>query len=186
MLLITLIVLAPGWRCTLTITAGVWFIPRGLVVIFDPSTMRRRPSASPVRHCGTPPPAPVILAADQLIVGVDLIILARSVEISLGGVHAGLRQRRPQVFHVHAIRCQRRRIRLNPHRRLLTAADAHQAHPLSWAIFGTSRVSTMSSTCESGIDLDVTASVSTGASAGLVLRKSAGRAAPTADSSARR
>ncbi len=41
--------------------------------------------------------------------------------------------------------------------------------PFSWEIFGARRVSTRSSTCESGIELDVMASVSTGASAGFVL-----------------
>ena len=41
--------------------------------------------------------------------------------------------------------------------------------PLSCEIFGASRVSTRSSTCESGIEFEVIASVSTGASAGLVL-----------------
>ena len=41
--------------------------------------------------------------------------------------------------------------------------------PLSCEIFGASRVSTRSSTCESGIELEVIASVSTGASAGFVL-----------------
>ncbi len=41
--------------------------------------------------------------------------------------------------------------------------------PLSWEIFGASRVSTRSSTWDSGMDLEVMARVSTGASAGLVL-----------------
>ena len=41
--------------------------------------------------------------------------------------------------------------------------------PLSCEIFGASRVSTRSSTCDSGIESDVIAIVSIGASAGLVL-----------------
>ena len=41
--------------------------------------------------------------------------------------------------------------------------------PLNCEIFGASRVSTKSSTCDSGNESDVIASVSTGASAGLVL-----------------
>ncbi len=41
--------------------------------------------------------------------------------------------------------------------------------PLNCEIFGASRESTRSSTCESGIESEVTASVITGASAGLVL-----------------
>src|SRR5258708_13596312 len=40
--------------------------------------------------------------------------------------------------------------------------------PLSWEILGARRVSTRSSTCESGMELEVTAKVSTGASAGFV------------------
>ncbi len=41
--------------------------------------------------------------------------------------------------------------------------------PLSCEIFGASRVSTRSSTCDSGMESEVIASVSTGASAGFVL-----------------
>ena len=41
--------------------------------------------------------------------------------------------------------------------------------PVSCAILGASRVSTRSSTCGSGIELEVMARVSTGASAGFVL-----------------
>ena len=52
---------------------------------------------------------PIIVAGDQLIVGVDLVILARPIEIPFGGVHAGLRQRRAQVFQVDAVGGQRRR-----------------------------------------------------------------------------
>ena len=69
----------------------------------------------------------IIVAGYQLIVGVDLIILMRSVEVSLGGIDAGLRERRAQVFKVESVRRQRSRIGLNAHGRLLPAADAHQA-----------------------------------------------------------
>src|SRR5258708_28069199 len=40
--------------------------------------------------------------------------------------------------------------------------------PLSCEILGARRVSTRSSTCDSGMELEVTAKVSTGASAGIV------------------
>ena len=39
MLLTTLMVLAPGCRCTLRITAGVWFIQAACLVFSTPSTM---------------------------------------------------------------------------------------------------------------------------------------------------
>ena len=69
----------------------------------------------------------IVVAGDQLVVGVDLVILARPVEVAFGGVHAGLGQRRAQVFHVDAVGGQRRRVGLNADRGLLAAADGHQA-----------------------------------------------------------
>src|SRR5258707_6752534 len=47
--------------------------------------------------------------------------------------------------------------------------------PLSWEILGARRVSTRSSTCESGMELEVTAKVSTGASAGVGFIEMGGR-----------
>ena len=38
MFLTTVIVLAPGWRCTFTITAGVWFIQAACPSFSTPST----------------------------------------------------------------------------------------------------------------------------------------------------
>jgi hypothetical protein len=39
MLFTTLIVLPPGWRCTFTMIAGVWFIHAAWVVFSTPSTI---------------------------------------------------------------------------------------------------------------------------------------------------
>ena len=64
----------------------------------------------------------------DLIVGVDLIVLARPVEVALGGVDAGLGQRRAHVLHVQAVGGQFDGIDLNADRGLLAAADAHQSH----------------------------------------------------------
>ncbi len=47
--------------------------------------------------------APIVVAGDQLIVGVDLVILARPIEVPFGGVHTGLCQRSAQVFQVDAV-----------------------------------------------------------------------------------
>ena len=44
-----------------------------------------------------------IVAGDQLVVGVDLVILARPIEVPFGGVHTGLCQRRAQIFQVDAV-----------------------------------------------------------------------------------
>src|SRR6202034_1586398 len=44
----------------------------------------------------------IVIAVDQLVVGIDLVVLARSVEVALGGVYARLRQRGAQVLQVDA------------------------------------------------------------------------------------
>ena len=69
----------------------------------------------------------IVGAADQLIVGIDLVVLARAVEVALGGIHAGLDQRGAQVFEIDAVRGERVRIGADAHGRLLAAADAHQS-----------------------------------------------------------
>ena len=102
--------------------------PRGLIIVLH--------AIHDVRHVGQHHRravavghhnVPVVVAGDQLIVGVDLVILARPIEVPFGGVHAGLRQRRAQVFQVDAVGGQRRRVGLNAHRGLLAAADGYQA-----------------------------------------------------------
>jgi hypothetical protein len=71
----------------------------------------------------------VIAAALELVVGIDLIILPRAVEIALGGVHAGLHQRGAKLLESDAVGGELRGIGLDTHRRLLAAANAHQADP---------------------------------------------------------
>ncbi len=70
----------------------------------------------------------IILAADELVVSVDLIILARPVEISLRGVDAGLRQRGTKVLEIDSVRGQLLGIGLDAHGGLLAAADGDHPH----------------------------------------------------------
>ena len=70
----------------------------------------------------------VILAGQELIVGVDLISLLRPVEIALGLVDAGRLQRGAHVLQIDTVGRKRRGVRLNAHGRLLAAADADQSH----------------------------------------------------------
>ena len=67
-----------------------------------------------------------ILAGEELIVRVDLIILMRTVEIALGGVEAGLLQRRANVLEIDAIGRQRGGIHLHADGGFLSAADTDQ------------------------------------------------------------
>ena len=45
----------------------------------------------------------VVVGGGDLIVGVDLVVLPRAVEVALGGVDAGLGQRGAHVLHVEAV-----------------------------------------------------------------------------------
>ncbi len=69
----------------------------------------------------------IVGAGHQLIVGIDLVVLVRPIEVTLGLIDAGRGERRAQILEVEAVGRQRHRIGLNAHRRLLPAADAHQA-----------------------------------------------------------
>src|SRR5579863_4953711 len=66
-------------------------------------------------------------AGQKLVVGIDLIILARAVEIPLRRVEAGLLDRRADVLQVDAVGGERRRIHLDAHGGFLAAADADEA-----------------------------------------------------------
>src|SRR5438045_3925997 len=57
-----------------------------------------------------------------------LVVMSRSVEIALGGIHAGLGQRRAYILHVETVRRQLGGIHLHPHRGFLATADAHQSY----------------------------------------------------------
>ena len=72
----------------------------------------------------------IVAAGDQLIVGVDLVILTGTVEVAFGLVDAGEDQGGAHVFQIDPVGLQLRRIHLDAHRRLLAAADADQAHPV--------------------------------------------------------
>ena len=68
------------------------------------------------------------LAGQQLIVGINLVILVRPVKISQRGIQAGGLQCRPHVFQVDSVRRKSSGIHLHAHGGLLSAADAHQSH----------------------------------------------------------
>ena len=78
----------------------------------------------------------VVAAGDQLIVGVDLVVLAGPVEVALGLVDAGGNQRGSYRFQVDAVVLQLRRVHLDAHGRLLAAADADQANSVELGDFG--------------------------------------------------
>ncbi len=69
----------------------------------------------------------IVTAGDELIVGVELVVLAGPVEVALGLVDAGGHQCGADRFQVDAVVLQLGRVYLDAHRRLLAAADAHQA-----------------------------------------------------------
>ena len=70
---------------------------------------------------------PVGIAGEQLVVGVDGVVLRGTVEISLGGVEAVDREGAAQVFEIDAVGGQSGRVGLDAHGRLLSAGDADQA-----------------------------------------------------------
>ena len=85
-------------------TAGVWFIQAAWRAVFravddagDLPDQHRRAISEGNGHIG------VTIGDGDLVVGVDLIVLARTVEISLGGVDAGLRQGGAHVLQVDAV-----------------------------------------------------------------------------------
>jgi hypothetical protein len=78
----------------------------------------------------------VIGAGDQLIVGVDLVILPWSVKVAFGLVDAGSREGGSYRFQVDAVGLQLSGIHLDAHGRLLATADADQADPVELGDFG--------------------------------------------------
>ncbi len=70
----------------------------------------------------------IIVAGEQLVVGIDLIVLCFAVQRSLCGVDARARKRGPQLFETNAIVCQGRRIHLNADGGFLAATDCHQSN----------------------------------------------------------
>ena len=105
MLLTTVMVLAPGCRWILRMTAGVVIHPRRLLGVLDA-----------IDHIGDifdedrravavgDDDILVVVGVGDLVVGVDLVVLARAIEVALGGVDAGLRQSRAHILHVQAVR----------------------------------------------------------------------------------
>jgi hypothetical protein len=88
-----------------------------------------------VRHVGEQDGRPVpvrddegavLVARQQLVVGVDRDRLARAVEAPLGQVDVRLGDRRAQVLERHAEGGEGRRVGLDPHGRLLPPADADE------------------------------------------------------------
>ena len=105
--------------------------PRGLIIVFYAVHDARyigQHHRRAVAVCNNN--FPVVAAGDQLIVGVDLVILARPIEVSFGCVHAGACKRRAHVFEVDAVGRQRRWIGLYAHCGFLPAADAYKTDPV--------------------------------------------------------
>ena len=71
----------------------------------------------------------VRIGCHQLVVRPNRERLLGTVQIAFGLIDVRLPQRRAQIFQTQSIGRERRRVRLNPHRRLLAAADAHQTNP---------------------------------------------------------
>ena len=102
--------LAPGWRWMFRMTAGVVVHPGGLLDVLH--------AVDDVGHVGQPhrravavgdDERPVVGARQQLVVGVDLVSLARAVEVALGLVDVGRDERGAQVLQVQAVGGQRGR-----------------------------------------------------------------------------
>ena len=69
----------------------------------------------------------VVVGGEQLVVGVDRVRALRPVEAALGAVRVGRRDRRAQRVDADAVRRQRLRVGLDPHRRPLAAGERDQA-----------------------------------------------------------
>ncbi len=124
----TAMMLAPGCRWMLRMTAGTSFIHAACLTFSTSSTtvamsdeMDRR--AVPVGD----DQRTVAVAREQLIVGADRVGLIGTVEIAFGLVDVRRGDRGADVFEGQPVRRDRRRIDLNPDRGLLAAADADEA-----------------------------------------------------------
>jgi len=78
----------------------------------------------------------IILAGYELIVGVDLVVLAVAVEISFRGVDAGLGDSGAKVLQINAVRRKCGGVGLNADSRLLAAADGDEADVAELGNFG--------------------------------------------------
>ncbi len=67
-----------------------------------------------------------IAAGHQLIVGLNLVVLLRAIEVAFSLVQTGLLECRADIFQVDAVVRKLRRIHAYAHRRFLSAADADQ------------------------------------------------------------
>ena len=124
----TSMTLAPGWRCTLTSTAGSSFAHADSRVFSAPSTT----SATSEMRSGAPVAVrddelAVRLGRAQLIVRVQHERALGPVEVSLRLVDVGGGDDGAQVLQVQAVRRQGLRVGLDADRRTLAAGDAHQA-----------------------------------------------------------
>ena len=88
----------------------------------DVGQMHRR--AIPVCH----DERPVLRTGEKLIVGGNGERTLRPVEGSLGLIDVGRHDGAAQIFQAQSVGGQRGRVRLHPHGRALSSADAHQPH----------------------------------------------------------
>jgi len=127
MLLTTLMVLPPGCRCTLIMTAGVLFIHAALILVLDTvdnfcNVGKHDWRAVAIRNYDIA----IVLAGDQLIVGINLVVLADAVEVSFGGVDARLGTAVRKSSRLIAIGRQRSWVSLNANGGFLATADGYQ------------------------------------------------------------
>ena len=166
----TAMMLAPGCRWMFMITAGTLFI-QAAWRMFSASSITRghvgqldRRAVAVGDHQRR-----VVGAGEQLVVGADLVGLVRAVEAALGLVDVGGDDGAAQVLQVQAVGSQHGGVGLNAHRRLLAAADAHQADARQLRNLG--RQARIRQVFHLGQrhGVGVSASVRMGVSAGLVL-----------------
>src|SRR6218665_1884081 len=117
------ITLAPGWRCTSRMMAGVSLAQAPVLGAVD------HPRHIPQAHRSAVAPGQdqvlVIPHRQQLVIGIDGVGPLRPVETALGTVGMGRGDGRAQSIQAHAIRGQRPGIGLYAHRRALPAGQRH-------------------------------------------------------------
>src|SRR5207245_7454801 len=73
--------------------------------------------------------APVVVAREELVVGVDRVGLLAALEVALRLVHVRLRDGGTDILQAEVVGGEGSGVGLDAHRRLLPTAQAHEAHP---------------------------------------------------------
>ena len=166
--------LAPGWRCTLRMIAGISSRPPtqargrdgrrrgalGAIHAGPGAELRVLGAVDDARHVDHPHRRAVLVGDDQvlvvvdgdeLVVRIDRVGALGTVEAALGAVRVGRGDRRAQGVEADAVGGERLGVGLDPHRRPLAAARATPGRrPVTWLIFCARRVLTRFCTSVSG------------------------------------